>query len=63
MDLDMNQAFQKFLQSMGTAGEYVVMGSVTNTFLNAYDCEQVKITVEGQTWQPDTQSIRVYDEI
>ncbi|WP_101695482.1 GerMN domain-containing protein [Dorea phocaeensis] len=49
LDLDMNQAFQKFLQSMGTAGEYVVMGSVTNTFLNAYDCEQVKITVEGQT--------------
>lgn len=49
LDLDMNQAFQKFLQSMGTAGEYVVMGSVTNTFLSAYDCEQVKITVEGQT--------------
>lgn len=48
LDLDMNQAFQKFLQSMGTTGEYVVMGSVTNTFLSAYDCEQIKITAEGQ---------------
>ena len=49
LELDMNSAFQKYVQSMGTAGEYVVVGSVTNTFLSAYDCQQVKITVEGKT--------------
>lgn len=49
LELDMNQAFAAYVSNMGTAGEYYVVGSVCNTFLDAYDCEQIKITVEGKT--------------
>ena len=49
LKLDLNQAFGTFLQSMGTTGEYVALGSVCNTFLDAYGCDQVQITVEGNT--------------
>ena len=49
LNLDLNQAFGTFLQSMGTTGEYVALGSVCNTFLDAYGCDQVQITVEGNT--------------
>lgn len=45
--LDLNQAFADFLQSLGSTGEYMVVGSVCNTFLDAYECSQVQITVEG----------------
>lgn len=48
LDIDVNNAYATFVQSMGTAGEYYAIGSVVNSFLNAYGCEQVKITVEGQ---------------
>lgn len=47
LNLDLNQAFSDFLQSLGSTGEYMVVGSVCNTFLDAYDCNQVQITVEG----------------
>lgn len=47
LKLDLNQAFADFLQSLGSTGEYMVVGSVCNTFLDAYDCSQVQITVEG----------------
>ncbi|WP_270643818.1 GerMN domain-containing protein [Merdimonas faecis] len=47
LNLDLNQAFADFLQSLGSTGEYMVVGSVCNTFLDAYDCNQVQITVEG----------------
>lgn len=45
--VDFNQAFGTYMCGMGTTGEYYTIGSVVNTFLDAYDCEQVKITVEG----------------
>ena len=47
LKLDLNQAFADFLQSLGSTGESMVVGSVCNTFLDAYDCSQVQITVEG----------------
>lgn len=49
LDLDLNQAFGNALGSMGTAGEYMTLGSVVNTFLDAFDCEKIQITVEGNT--------------
>ena len=45
--LDFNQAFQEQLQSYGSSGEMILMGSVVNTFLEAMGAEQVMITVEG----------------
>lgn len=47
LNIDFSQEFGNYVGSMGTAGEYMIMGSVCNTFLNAYGCERVKITVEG----------------
>ena len=49
LDLDLNQAFGNALGSMGTAGEYMTLGSLCNTFLDAYGCEKIQITVEGNT--------------
>ena len=49
LNLDLNQAFGNALGSMGTAGEYMTLGSVVNTFLDAFDCEKIQITVEGAT--------------
>ena len=49
LELDLNMAFRTYVTNMGSTGEYFAIGSVCNTFLNAYNCEQIKITVEGQT--------------
>lgn len=47
LNVDFNEAFGTYVGSMGTTGEYYTIGSVVNTFLDAYGCEKVKITVEG----------------
>ena len=47
LDVDFNEAFGTYVCSMGTTGEYYTIGSIANTFLDAYGCEKVKITVEG----------------
>ena len=47
--LDLNDAFASYISSMGSTGEYFVMGSICNTFLDAYDCYQIQITVGGDT--------------
>ena len=49
VEIDFNPAFSTFVTNMGSTGEYFAIGSVCKTFLNAYNCEQIKITVEGQT--------------
>lgn len=45
---DFNASFRDLLLSQGTAGEKMLMGSVVNTFLSAYQTESMMITVEGQ---------------
>ena len=57
--LDLNSAFLSFLNSMGTSGEYVVMGSVVNTYLTAFGLDRITITVEGNV--PET-GHSVYDQ-
>ena len=47
--LDLNDAFASYISSMGSTGEYFVMGSICNTFLDAYDCDQIQSTVGGDT--------------
>lgn len=48
LDVDLNKEFKTFIQTMGTTGEYMAVGSVCNTFLSAYQCEKMKITIEGE---------------
>lgn len=49
--LDMNADFQKQVSAMGTSGEYMMVGSVVNTFLSAYQAEEILITVDGKTME------------
>jgi len=48
ISLDMNEAFRTHVCSMGTTGEWIVLGSLTNTFLTAYGSETLSLTVDGQ---------------
>ena len=48
LKLDLNSAFADLINQQGTTGERMVMGSLVNTYLSAYQSETVLITVEGQ---------------
>lgn len=47
LNVDFSQEFAELAGSMGSTGEYMVMGSVCNTFLDAYGCDKIHITVES----------------
>lgn len=47
--IDVNNAFGEQLRSLGTAGEIEMLGCVVNTYLEAYQCDGIKITEEGET--------------
>lgn len=46
--LDVDSVFGERLRSQGTAGEREILGCVVNTFLDAYGCDEIKITEEGK---------------
>lgn len=48
MDVDFNQVFGDYMNGKGTADEYLIMGGICNTFLNAYGCDKIYIMVEGE---------------
>lgn len=49
LNLDLNQTFLDFLRAnSGSSAEYFYIGSVVNTFLEAFDGEEIMITVEGE---------------
>lgn len=47
LNLDVNEAFGEQLRSYGTAGEQEILTCVVNSFLDSYECKQIKITEEG----------------
>lgn len=47
IELDLNDAFAAYVSNMGSTGEYYTVGALCNTFLDAYACEQIRITVDG----------------
>lgn len=49
LNLDLSKSFETYLNAMGSAGERMVVQSICNTYLKAYGCEKVKITVEGNS--------------
>ena len=58
--LNFNEAFGDQLNTMGTAGERMMVGSVVNTFLTAFNkVDKVSILVGGQTFESGHV---VYDE-
>lgn len=48
LNLDFNQQFLDQLNSCGTGGERMLIGTVVNTFLSVYEAETVYITVDGE---------------
>ena len=46
--VDMNAAFGQAVRGTGTAGEYLLFGSLVNTLLYFYGLESILVTVEGQ---------------
>ena len=46
--VDFNRSFADVVCSMGTSGELMIVGSVVNTFLDAFRAESVAFTVDGQ---------------
>ena len=54
LNLDFNQAFADLVCSMGTSGEMMIVGSVVNTYLSAFQSLQVEdvlITINGSSWE------------
>lgn len=48
LSVDFSQEFQDQLFQQGTTGEFLMMGSVVNTFLQAFEAKTMTITVNGQ---------------
>lgn len=49
IQLDLSANFGQILNSSGSAGEYIIVGSVVNTFITAFEADSVFLTVDGQT--------------
>ena len=48
LELDLSRDFSDFIGGQGTSGEFLVLGSIVNTFLSAFEGESILITVEGE---------------
>ena len=51
IDLDFNSAVGDRVRSMGTTGETEIVGCIINTYLEAYGCEGIRLTEEGQAFE------------
>lgn len=59
IDLDLSAAFGEALSSAGTSGETMILGSVVNTMLTAYNADTITITCDGAVLETGH---NVYDE-
>ena len=44
--LDLSEAFGAYASSMGTDGEYVVIAALTDTFLDAYQADSLRLNTQ-----------------
>ncbi|MBQ3210065.1 MAG: GerMN domain-containing protein [Oscillospiraceae bacterium] len=47
--LDLGKEFGGMISAMGTSGEYMMMGALVNTFLDAYSASGLMLQVDGKT--------------
>ena len=47
--LDLGKEFGSMIGVMGTSGEYIMLGSIVNTFLDAYSASGLMLQVDGKT--------------
>jgi hypothetical protein len=48
IELDLSTEFHSFISGQGTTGEFIVIGSLVNTFLSAFQGNNIIITVGGE---------------
>ena len=48
IQLDVSSNFSELVNSMGTAGETIIIGSLVNTFLDAFEADGLYIKVDGE---------------
>ena len=48
LELDLSEKFSTYLNGQGSSGEYLTVGCICNTFLDAFDGESIRITVDGK---------------
>lgn len=48
LHLDLNEEFLNQLQTLDANAERMLVGSIVNTFLSAYDCDSILLTVHGK---------------
>lgn len=48
LHLDLDKAFREYLKTMNNESEKIILASLTATFLEAYDAEQIEITIDGK---------------
>ena len=59
LHLDLNKAFSEYLNTMGSSGEQIILSSLTNTFLDAWNADCIYITAAGKTLQTDK---KIYED-
>lgn len=59
IDLDLSQEFADAASSTGTSGEQMLLGSLVNTMLKAYNADEITITCDGA---PLETGHNVYDQ-
>lgn len=47
LELDFSDKFITYIKTLGTSAEYYIVGSICNTFLDAYGSDKIHITVNG----------------
>ncbi len=50
LDLDFNSETGDRIRSTGTTGETEIIGCIINTYLEAYECEEIRLTQEGMAF-------------
>lgn len=58
--LDLSKQFKDYMGLVVESGEYVVMGALTNTFLDAFESDGILITIEGVTLETPTHVYNTY---
>ena len=46
--LDLSIEFEQYVQTMGTAGEGITIGSLVNTFLSNYEADGLELKIDGR---------------
>lgn len=54
--LDLSKTFREYLKTMTQEGEKIIMSSVAATFLEAYEAEEIVITVDGKVLETENTS-------